>query len=175
MKITHNYTGASLLELKQKYPNHFYDQSWYEKEDFAKECAENGMYEITFDRNTCSKTYSEQIDCIPKGNIVPSASVVIEAIIEHFEKTGQRLLEDWWVRTSNLDSDGHHVYVGCFDSKGLRVNGWHDDRRNDVIGLASARKLDIGSIESLDTPLSLKLDILPKEISINNVIYVRKD
>lgn len=39
-----------------------------------------------------------------------------------------------------FDSDGNHVNVGNFDSKGLNVNRNGDDNRNDNLGLSSARQ-----------------------------------
>jgi len=39
-----------------------------------------------------------------------------------------------------IDSDGNHVNVGNFDAKGLNVNNNWDNKRNDNLGLASARQ-----------------------------------
>ena len=39
-----------------------------------------------------------------------------------------------------IDSDGNHVNVGNFDVKGLNVNNNWDNKRNDDLGLASARQ-----------------------------------
>lgn len=39
-----------------------------------------------------------------------------------------------------LDSDGNRVNVGNFDSKGLNVNNWNDDNRNDNIGVSVGRQ-----------------------------------
>ena len=45
------------------------------------------------------------------------------------------------MKTSNfVTSDGNRVNVGNFDSKGLNVNNWSDDNRNDNIGVAVSRK-----------------------------------
>ena len=38
-----------------------------------------------------------------------------------------------------MDSDGNRVNVGNFDAKGLNVNNYWDDNRNDYLGVASAR------------------------------------
>jgi hypothetical protein len=45
-------------------------------------------------------------------------------------------------------SDGNRVNVGNFDVKGLNVNNWNDDNRNDNIGLSAARQ----SALSKETP-----------------------
>ena len=39
-----------------------------------------------------------------------------------------------------LDSDGNRINVGDFDDKGLNVNNWNDDNRNDNIGLSATRQ-----------------------------------
>lgn len=37
-------------------------------------------------------------------------------------------------------SDGNRVNVGNFDAKGLNVNNWNDDNRNDNIGVSATRQ-----------------------------------
>lgn len=64
---------------------------------------------------------------------------MVYAIIGHYLATGERLFENICVRCSNLNSDGHRVYVGYFDRDGLNVYYW-DDLRFDYFGLASSRK-----------------------------------
>lgn len=39
-----------------------------------------------------------------------------------------------------IDSDGNHVNVGNFDTKGLNINNNWDNKRNDNLGLASTRQ-----------------------------------
>jgi len=162
-------TGLSLKELKEKYatgPSGFYPQSWYENEKFYTEKPEAGEYEFIFDRDLCNKTYSEQLEKLPKGYSPTHIATIAEAILIHFKETGERLLEDWYVRTSNLDSGGHRVYVGSFDSRGLDVNDFWDGSRDGIIGLSASRKLDTGTLETLES-----IESLPNELIINNIKY----
>lgn len=197
MTLTHQYTGATIKDLLKKFgtgPKGFYPQTWYKKEAFFTESAPKGEYEIVIDRETCGKTYAEQVEQLKKTKIpceekelcgmgcgkkwneynpdCPSAyhsiqkqklevthpAVLIEAILTHLEKTGERLLEGWWVRTSAVDSGGDRVHVGYFDGSGLVVyNSW-DDNCLDSLGLsASVRLGDLkpGTLVPLET-LSLR-------------------
>lgn len=133
-------TGLSLLELRAKYPQHFYYQIWYDNELFAKEKPPAGEYEFDLESRHLNETYTEQKKSLQDGFDFPHPAILSEAIIIHFEETGQRLLESWYSRTSNRDSDGRLVYVGNSDGTGLYVSYW-DDYRYDNLGLASARKI----------------------------------
>lgn len=152
-KIIHQYSGASLIKLHKKYNDLFWSKKdpWWIKEAFAKESAPKGTYELTFDKNTVNKTYAEQTS--DKGLEVPYVAIVVEAILEHFKKTGERICEDWYVRTSSVVSDGDRVHVGHFAGEGLLVNGCWDDDRHSVLGLASARnlKLEPGELDTLES------------------------
>ena len=151
MNIKHTYSGKSILELKKEFglgSKGFYDQSWYENEDLAKEKPQAGEYEICFDKDSVNKTYSEQIAGLQEGFTVPHPTIVIEAILTHFKKTGERLLEDWYVRTSSLDSDGRRVDVG-FCPGGLYVYHWHGSNRVSSIGVSSSKKVNSCDVMSV--------------------------
>lgn len=142
--MIHNYTGASIRELKEKNKELLFKQSWYEDEKFYDERPEAGEYEIVLDKNTCNKTYSEQVKELDNGNEVAHPAIVLEAVIEHYKKTGKRLLNDWYVRTSAI-SDGNLVDVGSFDAGGLGVAYYWDGRRRGNVGLSAARKLPLNT------------------------------
>lgn len=171
MTLTHQYTGATIKDLLKKFgtgPKGLYPQTWYEKETFFTESAPKGEYEIVLDKETCGKTYAEQVKEMRGIHILGLAltdvchpAVLIEAILTHFEKTGERLLEGWWVRTSAVDSGGDRVRVGLFDGSGLLVNDYWDDFCNGRLGLsASVRLGDLkpGTLVPLET-LSLEAAI----------------
>ena len=144
-KLKHNYSGKSLLQLRKKFGTGgkgFWDSNtWWLDEKFAKEKPPKGMYEIDFGKNLTNLNYEEQKGKIKKGWKFPHLAVLVEAMLTHYEKTGERLLEDWYSRTSSVGSRGRRVYVGGFDDFGLYVNGYDfDDCRIDHLGLASARK-----------------------------------
>ncbi len=148
------YIPTSIVSVRAKTagaklpPNHrmFYGQDWYDKNDVGNgvSALEWHLVRKTSVPDSKSKTWQDQKSLVDSTKIdeVPEANVMVYAIIGHFLSTGERLFEKEYVRTSTLDSDGRHVVVGSFDSVGLLVNGWDDDRRSDDIGVASSRKTE---------------------------------
>ena len=57
-----------------------------------------------------------------------------------------------------LDSDGNRVNVGNFDAKGLNVNNYWDNNRNDNIGVSAARQSH--SIQRKPTLVGFLLSLL---------------
>lgn len=137
-------TGKSIKELLKEYgigSQGFYPQDWYKNEKFFTENPEAGEFDIVITRKLTSLTWKEQIKSLRKDEIILHPAQYIEAILYYFKMTGQRLFEDWYIRTNVLDSDGSRVFVGDFASDGLRVSYCWDDDRHDGIGLSAARKL----------------------------------
>lgn len=170
--MKHTYTGKSLLELLEQYgtgAKGFYPQEWYKDEAFAKEKPPKGVYEINLGEDLVNLTFEEQKKKLKKGLTPIHPAILAEAILSHYAKTGERLLETKWSRTEFVDSDGDRVSLGGFDAKGLDVYYWWDDSRFSHIGFSSARKfkgkLDSGDLESFE--------IL--EIEINGRKYRRVD
>ncbi len=134
----------SILEIRGKVDSKlFYDQSWYNKESFAKERGEVSWQLVrkTPVPNSTSKNWQEQQVLLSKDDEVPTAQVMVYAVIGYFLATGERLLENDHVRTSSLDLDGDRVVVGDFDSRGLFIGHYYrDGGRNDNWGVASVRK-----------------------------------
>ena len=145
-------TGLSLKELYEANKDLFWSKNpWWRNELFADVKPEAGNYEFVFDKKTKNKTFTDQKKMIERDFMVPHVAQVIEALINHYKKTGEKLLSDFYVRTNTLVSDGNRVIVGHFDSDGLRVDRYWDDDRNDLVGLSAARKLEPGTLESLDS------------------------
>ena len=121
----------------------FYSQDWYNKQSFAKDRGEVGWQLVRKEpvKDSTSKTWEEQQALLSKDEETPKAQVMVYSVIGHYLATGEKLFPSIYVRCSDLDSDGDRVYVGRFDSDGLRVDGYWDDCRDDDIGLSSARKL----------------------------------
>ncbi|OGZ20684.1 MAG: hypothetical protein A2654_00105 [Candidatus Nealsonbacteria bacterium RIFCSPHIGHO2_01_FULL_43_31] len=133
----------SILEIRGKVDSKlFYDQSWYNKESFAKERGEVNWQLVrkTPVDNSTSKNWLEQQVMLGKDDEVPTAQVMIYTIIGHYIATGERLFENTYVRTSSVDSGGRRVGVGVFGSEGLGVDSWWDGYRVGDIGVSSARK-----------------------------------
>lgn len=133
----------SVLEIRGKADSKlFYDQSWYNKESFAKERGEASWQLVrkTPVDNSTSKNWQEQLALIGEEDEVPTAQVMVCTIIGHYLTTGERLFEHIYVRTSSVDSDGGRVGVGYFDSHGLDVDVCWGDTRSGILGVSSARK-----------------------------------
>ncbi len=133
----------SILEIRGKVDSKlFYDQSWYNKESFAKERGEVSWQLIrkTPVDDSTSKNWQEQQALIAKDDEVPSARVMVHTIIGYYLATGERLFEHIYVRTSSVASDGYRVHVGVFDSGGLVVYGCWVGSRCGCLGVSSARK-----------------------------------
>jgi hypothetical protein len=136
----------SILDIRAKVKGElwqaFYDQSWYNKEAFAKDRGEIGWHLIrkTPVENSTNKTWNDQQVLLGKDDETPKAQVMVYTIIGHYKATNERLFEKVWVRCSDLTSDGARVHVGHFGAKGLYVSYYWDGDRDDDLGLASARK-----------------------------------
>lgn len=118
----------------------FHNQDWYNNQAFANERGEVGWHLIskTPVKNSTSKTWNEQQKLIQKNDEVPTAQVMVYAIIGHLKATGELLFENIYVRCSSVAS-GRRVSVGCFDASGLYVHNWGGDAYC-RIGVASSRK-----------------------------------
>lgn len=143
-----------MLKLHEKYNDLFWSKKdpWWAKEKFAKETPEKGTYEIYFDKSF-NQTFSEQTKDLALVELeVCHPAIAIEAILEHFKKTGERLLPDWYARTSAVVAVGDRVVVGRFDGDGLSVGHYWDDDCVSNLGLLSARNLNLesGTLEPLD-------------------------
>lgn len=159
MKITHNYSGKSLLELREQYgtgASGFYNNKWWLNEKFAKEKPPKGTYEIEL-HNSFNKTFDEQKAELKDDFEVVHPAILAEAILKHYKKTGKRLAENYWYRCSSVASDGYRVDVGYFGVDGLGVISFWDDFRYDLLGLAASRKFlksrKLEPIESLENSI----------------------
>jgi len=133
----------SILEIRGKVDSKlFYDQSWYNKESFAKERGEVNWQLVrkTPVDNSTSKNWTEQQSLLGKDDKVPTAQVMVYTIIGQYLATGERLFEHIYVRISSVDSDGRRVDVGFFGSGGLDVDSYWGGFRDGDLGVSSARK-----------------------------------
>lgn len=147
----------SILDIREKAPQDFYNQDWYDEEAFAADKGEIGWHLVrkTPVPDSTSKTWEQQQSLLGHDDETPTAQVLSYTIIGHFLATsrpagqaGERLFENAYVRTSSVGSDGDHVYLGYFDSRGLHVlnsRGLHIlnyfvGHRFVLLGVASERK-----------------------------------
>lgn len=133
----------SILEIRGKITSElFYDQSWYNKKSFAKDRGDVSWQLVrrTPVSDSMSKTWDEQQALLGKDEETPIARIVVYTTIGLFLATGERLFEKIYVRCLDIASDGNRVYVGRFDSDGLRVGPCSDGGRGGDFGLAASRK-----------------------------------
>jgi len=134
----------SILEIHRKMDSKlFYDQSWYNKESFAKKHGEASWQLIrkTPVNNSTSKNWEEQRALLGKDNKVPTAQAMIYTIASHYLATGEHLFSHIYVRTSSVLSNSCRVVVGYFvSSVGLYGCSYFDDFRWFCLGVSSARK-----------------------------------
>jgi len=138
----------SILEIRGKVQDKrfFCNQDWYNKELFAKERGEVSWQLVrkTPVENSTESNWQEQQSLLGKDDEVPSARVIVYTIIGHYLATGERLFEHIHVRTSSVDSDGHHVDVvgNHSGSSDLHLHIWYyyNEMRFNDLGISSARK-----------------------------------
>ncbi len=133
----------SILEIRGKITSKlFYDQSWYNKKSFAKDCGDVRWQLVrkTPVSDSMSKTWDEQQAFFGKDEETPIARIVVYTTIGHFLATGERLFGQIYVRCLDFASDGYCVLVGHFGSRGLHVSRYSDVDRSTDVGLAASRK-----------------------------------
>jgi len=135
----------SILDIRGKVERKLFyshEDSWYNKEAFAKDRGEIGwrLVRKTPVPDSTSKNWYEQQALLDKSEETLSAQVMVYTIVGHHLATGERLFEKVYVRTSSVDSDGNRVNVGYFGQLGLHVSNWWDDGRSGDLGVSSARK-----------------------------------
>ena len=145
--------GLSILDVRQKARKLFYSsQDWFKSEGFAQETDKPRWRLIrkTLVDNSTIKTWSEQQELIPQTDEVPSARQVVYMAILHFLSTGERLFEEFYVRTSSVALSGYRVCVGKFEgNRGLYHDGLYIYYYN---GLCRARSCGVSSSRLLGSP-----------------------
>ena len=139
--------SMSLLEIRDIKNEYLYSKTggWYsnDKEKFSRDDKTTTKW-LKLRKgpvpNSTKKNWNEQQPLLSDVEYVPNAAEATWSVTSYKAVRGVYLLPNVYVRTSSLDSDGHRVGVGYFDAEGLHVNDDWDDRRDDHLGLASARK-----------------------------------
>ncbi len=135
----------SLMDVWQAQTGLFYAKSepWYgaRGEHFARSKGKTGWQLVRKNPvpDSTRRTWNEQNALLGQDEQVPSASVLAQAIIIHYQETEERLYETIYVRCSDVDSIGGRVYLGIFDQYGLHVDNDWDSRRFNRVGLSSSR------------------------------------
>jgi hypothetical protein len=135
--------GLSLLNVRSKVRGGlFYTQDWYDNEKFATR-TEKACWRLirkTPVKDSTSKMWSDQKALLGDEDEVPTARAITYVTMLYYMARNERLFEDVYIRTSDVDSGGHRVRVGHFDEDGFRVYRWFDSGRNGDLGVSSARK-----------------------------------
>ncbi|HQJ28849.1 MAG TPA: hypothetical protein PLG39_05850 [Methanotrichaceae archaeon] len=136
----------SILEIRDRVDNRlFYNHegAWYNEQAFAKARGEVSWHLVrkTQADGLTSNNWQEQLALFGKNDEVPTAQVMVYTAIGYFLKTGERLVERKYARTSSVDSGGNCVYVGEVGLDGLGISDYWDAVRYDNEDLLSPRKL----------------------------------
>lgn len=138
--------ALSLMDIWQAQTGLFYAKSepWYgaRDEQFARSKVKAGWQLVRKNPvpDSTRRTWNEQNALLGQDEQVPSASVLAQAILIHYQETEERLYETIYVRCSDVNSIGGHVYLGIFDQYGLHVDNDWGSRRFNRVGLSSSRK-----------------------------------
>ncbi|HVN26699.1 MAG TPA: hypothetical protein VMT99_03555 [Candidatus Paceibacterota bacterium] len=119
--------------------------AWYSKEKFANKVKLGLRWYLLLKDivpGSENEMFDEQTAMLPKEYEVPSAVVETAKDLLIFKKTGKYVNPNRCARTSDFDSGGFRVVVGCCDAEGVVVNGLWDDSRNDDVGVGACRKFD---------------------------------
>jgi hypothetical protein len=117
---------------------------WYKDEKFANDptCVFRWyLMPLEIVPKSEYKTYQDQVAMLPTEYEVPFAVEEVTKDLLCHRKNGAFLNGSHYGRCQDVSSGGDRVNVGSFDSEGLYVSSWADDRRGDDVGLAASRKL----------------------------------
>jgi hypothetical protein len=133
----------TLLQLRGRVPELFYEQDWYAREYFATTArVAQRWYLMRKDAvpHSTSKTFEQQTALLGENESVPRACEVAYGVVLYFMTTGEPILTCRFVRCSDIDSEGDRVNTGILKSAGRWVLGISDDCRYHLsLGLATVR------------------------------------
>jgi hypothetical protein len=146
-------TAMSLVDVRALHADYFYsngpeqdDCGWYNEpsEKFVNTDKVEALAWIAVRKESVedsfSKNWSEQQALVQEPMVIPNAAEVVWALTTYKAARDVYLLENLYVRTSSVDSDGDRVYVGDFDDEGLYVGSLWDDGRGSGLGVSAARR-----------------------------------
>jgi hypothetical protein len=119
------------------------EDAWYDREPFARSERVDASWYLLRKDVACGstmKTFDEQRVILAANERVPQASVLVYAVVLYFLARNEPLFENVYARSVDVDQDGRRVYVGHFESLGLRINdGFHENDRRSDIGISALR------------------------------------
>jgi len=131
--------GYSILQLREKFPDLFYDQSWYDDQEFAKLTEEPRERTIRIIPDSNNKTFEEQKAMLRKDEEVTKARqlAMLSVLLKRSGEKDIREMVDGWVRCEEKTTGGLRVGLDWRDG-GLVVDSW-DVNRLDRVWLSSVR------------------------------------
>ena len=152
MEVNGKIVPVTIEHLKEKFPDYFYSQGWYNQEDFFLRQTPQLEWKLIKKevlRESLDKDYQaqEQVlqEYIKKNHLNPKKTrrrTPIEITYDtflYFQKNQERLLESTYDRTNVRSSGGYPVDVGHFDRDGLDVSYWRAESRHGNLGFCPCR------------------------------------
>ncbi|TSC88231.1 MAG: hypothetical protein G01um10147_136 [Microgenomates group bacterium Gr01-1014_7] len=141
---------VTLLEFRNLFKDHpnpfgsgkvFYDQTWYDDQDFAKQPMAAGFALPTKDvlQDSLNKTWTAQQVLVQQGERRREGIETVWDLVLYYAATGKKLLESRWDWGNTRASVDRLVAVGRFGSDGLRVGGWSPTRQLPDFGVCLSR------------------------------------
>jgi hypothetical protein len=135
-------SGLSLRELRDRNPDFFYPDPWWEKQPFSERRGKRQeiLLRMSFSPDSFGKTWDEQNSLLDVGEFVPTTADVVEGMFAYYRMTGERLFPNYRVRTSDVSSSGNRAIVCFGPNDHISVfYYWQDHRGYASLGLAVAR------------------------------------
>lgn len=116
---------------------------WYFSEKFAKETLKFQWYLLLRDivPGSENRTFNEQKRMLPVEYSVPPAVAEVAKDQFLYRKLGICVNSKCYARTASRDSVDLGVAVGACDTEGCVVTRFTSDYRNEMLGIAAARRL----------------------------------
>ena len=133
-------TPVSLMEMEYLFTrSKFRACHWYVSQEFANTPAEVGwkLVDTTPVLDSMGKSWEQQLDLLSKEEDVPSAVVLAQVILLHYQRTGQKLFDYGYVRTADVDNDHRRVLLGSGSGLSRLVIGGDWGSSEEYTGLAS--------------------------------------
>jgi hypothetical protein len=129
--------------------SYFWLEGWYSEKEERKAFSDKekttvGWLALRKDvfPDSFGKIWEKQSSLVPEGMTVPVSVKQIYFIITYQAVRKNNLFTDKWVRTSSINSCGHHVCVYFDSQRGIKIGKGVDSVDADHLGLAVAWKLN---------------------------------
>ncbi len=146
-------TAMSMLDIRTVHTDFFCskgpdqdDSGWYDEanEKFARSDKVEALCWIALRKepveDSLNKTWLDQQALVTEPMMIPNVAEATWALTTYKAVRDIYLLEDFYVRTSSVDSCGYCVRVGHFDADGLDIGYCWDIVRRSALGVTASRK-----------------------------------